>query len=169
MDSRLDSTRIPYRVLVICKGNVCRSAFAAASLQNAAFRHSLPNLQIRSAGTDGDIDGKGAHPAAVLVAKELGIDLSGHVAHQVTVEDIDWSDVVLVMDHLNSDHLNQMFPERMRNKDVRLFGRELHGVMEIPDPHQKPIAAFRECLSTIAAASDRFMMKLARTERNHLL
>lgn len=148
-------------VLVICKGNVCRSPFAAESMRIFAAKNSCHNLKFRSAGTDDQIDGKSAHFVAALIAKEYSVDLSNHVAHQVTTEDIDWSDVVVVMDDQNASRLKQLFPERIGKKTVRWLGQELPGGREIPDPHERPIEAFRKCLATIAAASESFVLSLA--------
>ncbi|MFI9272786.1 low molecular weight phosphatase family protein [Kitasatospora sp. NPDC052896] len=55
----------PRRVLVICKGNICRSPTAAAML---AARLG-DRAEVRSAGTHGRYAGEPAHPLMIAVRR----------------------------------------------------------------------------------------------------
>jgi protein-tyrosine phosphatase len=62
-----DKTR---RLVFVCHGNICRSAFADVVARRAGLR-------VASFGLSTDA-GKGAHPPAVEAAAALGFDLSAH-------------------------------------------------------------------------------------------
>ena len=56
------------RILILCTGNSCRSQMAEGFLKSYD-----ENLEVYSGGTDPSTQ---THPKAVLVMKELGIDIS---------------------------------------------------------------------------------------------
>lgn len=111
-----------------------------------------------SAGTEPFNIGKGAHPTALKVAKEFGLDLSGHVARQVTLADIEWADHIILMDHENLSRLKKRFPQIPTNASVRLLGDCIDGGhADIPDPYRKNEAAFRSTYRLIIEACQRFI------------
>lgn len=63
------------RVLILCTGNSCRSQMAHGFLQSLD-----KNLMVRSAGTEAS--GK-LNEKAVIVAKEIGIDISHHTSDSI--------------------------------------------------------------------------------------
>src|SRR6185503_1441977 len=89
-------------VLIVCKGNICRSPFAAAILRQA-YSTLYPGVDFisRSAGTENYHVGKPADPLAIQVASEHGIDLAGHRAQQVSENDVRSASLILVMDEEN--------------------------------------------------------------------
>ena len=75
------------RVLFVCIGNAGRSQMAQAFAEQAG-------LEARSAGSRAESH---LHPEVIEVMGELGIDLSARVPHQLSVEDVEWADVVVTM------------------------------------------------------------------------
>lgn len=63
------------RILILCTGNSCRSQMAEGFLKDFD-----PALEVMSAGTEPSDQ---VHPKAVIVMKELGIDLSDHYPQKV--------------------------------------------------------------------------------------
>lgn len=63
------------KVLILCTGNSCRSQMAHGFLQSFD-----PNIKVFSAGTR---PAERVNPRAVEVMKERGIDISGHMPHNV--------------------------------------------------------------------------------------
>lgn len=63
------------RILILCTGNSCRSQMAEGFLKSFD-----PTLEVFSAGT---APSDRVHPKAVVVMKEVGIDLSGHYPQRV--------------------------------------------------------------------------------------
>jgi protein-tyrosine phosphatase len=84
-------------ILVLCTGNVCRSPIAEGMLRallEERFEASAPS--VASAGTAG-WEGSGADPSSVAAAAELGVDISGHLARSVDVDEVRGAAVVLAM------------------------------------------------------------------------
>ena len=63
------------KILILCTGNSCRSQMAEGFLRSLG-----PQMEIISAGTRPE---KQVNPNAVIVMKEIGIDLSGHFPKHV--------------------------------------------------------------------------------------
>ena len=84
-------------ILVVCTGNVCRSPIAEGLLRSA-FENRLGAgaPDISSAGTMG-WSGSGADPNSVEAAAERGVDISDHVARELTTRDIASATLVLGM------------------------------------------------------------------------
>ena len=78
------------RVLFVCVQNAGRSQMAEALFATASGgRH-----EARSAGT---APAERVHPEVVEAMREIGIDLTARVPHQLSTEDVEWADVVVTM------------------------------------------------------------------------
>lgn len=129
----------PYtRILVLCQGNICRSPVAEAMLKRA-----LPGKQIQSAGLTA-MAGQGAEPTAIEIASADGLDLSDHVARQVSSEMIQRADLILVMSQGQRNQVGQITPHAMGK--TLLLGHWLEQPeqtprqaqqKDIPDPYKK--------------------------------
>jgi protein-tyrosine-phosphatase len=84
------------KVLVVCTGNICRSPLAEAMLRSRAAAAGRGDLEFVSAGT-GAWDGAPASEGSYLVALENGLDLSGHLARQLTADLVAEADLILGM------------------------------------------------------------------------
>ena len=84
------------RVLVLCKGNICRSPFAAELLRKRAADRGI-HLDVRSAGLD-TTPGDDAYPLAKTTSRNYGVDLEQHRTMLLTTEMVRWADLVLVME-----------------------------------------------------------------------
>lgn len=80
------------RVLVLCSGNICRSAYAGVTLAAAA-----PGLEVRSGGLVGPSHRPTPKVFAVAAAKR-GVDLGAHRSHKIDESDVAWADLILIMD-----------------------------------------------------------------------
>ncbi len=84
------------RLLFVCTGNTCRSPMAEAITRARAVRRGLRHIEVKSAGTMA-FEGSPASAGARRAAGERGLELDGHVARLLTLERLDWADLVLVM------------------------------------------------------------------------
>jgi protein-tyrosine phosphatase len=135
------------RILVVCAGNICRSPTAEAVIRLLAAGHSAVDLEVQSRGTQDWNVGRHAHPAMTRIAAERGYDLSAHIAAQVTTEDLEWADDVLVMDNENYQQLVARFPADLLGH-VRLLDPD-----GIPDPWLvDQDHAYTSCLDRIELA-----------------
>lgn len=86
----------PFRVLVVCVGNLCRSPLTERLLQvrlNARLAGSRA-LQVSSAGVQAVV-GCGMNPQAAAELERLGGAAAGFVARQLTAADVARADLVL--------------------------------------------------------------------------
>jgi protein-tyrosine phosphatase len=129
-------------VLTVCIGNICRSPMAEGLLAAG-----LPHLRVFSAGT-GALVGKPADPMSQALMQRRGIDISGHVAQQVSQMLCRQADLILVMDREQRRHLEATYPF-VRVKVFRIA--EFSVAQDVPDPYGKDEAAFEHALALIDA------------------
>ena len=86
-------------VLVVCYGNIYRSPFVATSL--AARCGAGGVLEIRSAGFHPREDRQVEHGFQEMIRADYGIDLSGHRSRRLKSADLEWADLVVIMDGHN--------------------------------------------------------------------
>ncbi|TFH72281.1 low molecular weight phosphotyrosine protein phosphatase [Gammaproteobacteria bacterium LSUCC0112] len=136
----------PYQhILVVCLGNICRSPVAEAMLKQA-----LPQRQIKSAGLTAMV-GQGADATAAEIAKNDGLDLSGHNATQLSSEMIQWADLILVMSQNQRSAIGEKNPAAL-GKTMLLghwlpasgkgAGNSQTQQKDIPDPYKKSREVF---------------------------
>ena len=80
------------RILIVCQGNTCRSPMAAAIARSLLD----PMAEVQSAGIE-TADGLPPTNHALLVMKEMGLDLSGHRSRSVRRQDLASFDLIIGM------------------------------------------------------------------------
>jgi protein-tyrosine phosphatase len=112
-------------------------------------RHSL---SVSSAGIFAT-PGNPPDPLALQVAREGGIDISGHRARLVDRENLEWADVVLVMESGQREFISMTFP-RQSSKLALLgdFKSTPGGGREIADPYGSSMEVYRICFGGIRDA-----------------
>ncbi len=110
------------RLVFVCHGNICRSAYAHGLAQKAGARVASFGLSTST--------GKPAHPPVVKLASARGLDLAGHRSTDVADFAVEPGDLLLAME---TRHLRKFAA------DPALAGlpRELLGmhVAPLPVPH----------------------------------
>lgn len=135
---------------MICKGNICRSPLAAAVLARLAYVRGIA-VEIRSAATEERTVGRAAHELARTVASLHGYDIESHVARRATPDDVEWADMIVVMDAENAARVAELFGDAAKRKTI-LLGPFDAGQADIRDPYSESEAVFEETLSTIERA-----------------
>ncbi len=141
----LRGRRRPASVLVICRGNICRSPVAAALLGPACSRN---RVRVDSAGFVGP--GRRSPPEAVAAAARYGVDLSAHRSQLLTADRARAADLILVMDPTQRRAICNRFGRAER--DVLVLGDldpEPSGSRAIRDPVTQPLPVFEETYARI--------------------
>ncbi len=148
------------RVLFVCTGNLCRSPLARALFERLAAKADL-TVDSLSAGLHAQ---PGRRPPAetLAIAREAGLDLSGHAAAPVSREIVETSDLVLVAERCQFAELRALYPG---NADkVRLlseFAAGRHRGREIADPFGRPLPYYRASLEEIRECVEGLVRRLA--------
>ncbi|HQH26383.1 MAG TPA: low molecular weight phosphotyrosine protein phosphatase [Oligoflexia bacterium] len=155
LDSLAIDKPAPLTILVLCQGNICRSAYAEAKLQQLLKGRHCSNVSVKSAGV-ATADGKSADAAAVQAAALRGIDLSGHRTTRVTAELLAGADLVLLMDPYQRDAIRVLSPGAL--KKTMYLGALSAGDgfgLTIADPFGREPECFRKCFERIDFAMER--------------
>jgi protein-tyrosine-phosphatase/predicted ATP-grasp superfamily ATP-dependent carboligase len=130
-------------LLFVCRGNICRSPFAARVAQRALGS----GKRIRSAGVLPMPD-RPSPLVARVVAREHGIDLEDHRSVVLTAEMMAGADLVLVFDESNRHEVVRRFPEA-RPRVVLLAALDGDRAA-IPDPLDSGPTVYRQVYARIA-------------------
>lgn len=134
------------KVLFVCTGNMCRSPAAEKLL---AHYGSECGFEARSRGT-GVQPHFGLHKRMAALLKADGLAELGHKASLVTEPDVDWADLILVMEEGHADALAELYPQSMR-KTQRLLDYAGPGG-DLEDPIGKDDEIFKQVYEAIKAA-----------------
>ena len=115
----------PYRITVVCLGNICRSPMAEFLLREALEEAGLADrVVVDSAGTSAEELGNGMHPRTAAVLRRNGhVDTgwSEHVARRFERSEFDEVDLVLPVDHEHVDRLDRLARDDRDRAKIRLF------------------------------------------------
>jgi protein-tyrosine phosphatase len=168
----------PYRVCLVCLGNICRSPMAETVLRAALAEAGLDGaVVVDSAGTGDWHIGQPMNSGARAALTSRGYDGSAHRARQIDPSWLARRDLVLAMDARNLADLRRMAGASGRDR-IRLFGevgglrgRDRGGLgdrggeadgAEIPDPYGGNEAEFGYVLDLLGRAAPVIASRLAR-------
>jgi protein-tyrosine phosphatase len=158
-------------VAMVCLGNICRSPMAAAVLANKAQKITEVGINVTSSGTSGWHIGEGPHPTSKLVWEKAGY-LHDHKARQFKANDYFVNDYILVMDSSNFENVLSLAPSQedaLKVFYLRSFDPALSHIdpisgeffkLEVPDPYNQSVDAYRTVLEMIESAVDGFIAKV---------
>ena len=144
-------------ILVVCKGNICRSPLAEAYLKHRVEKHGLP-IVIESAGLETSF-GKAAHPLAQVVGTQGGILLTKHATQPLHKEQVDRADMILVMEWRQRRRVLKLYPQA-KQKVFLLRQFYDQSVREVADPYSGTLEDFQTCFSMIKQACDVLVMQM---------
>jgi protein-tyrosine phosphatase len=163
----------PYRVCLVCLGNICRSPMAEVALRAGLDHAGLAGLvEVDSAGTG---DWHLGEPMAGQAAAELarrGYDGSAHRARKIQRPWFAQRDLVLAMDLSNLAALRVLAPDAdsagprlilFRSFDPALAGGVPGDPWDgaVPDPYGGPQAGYAQALDLIQGAVQGLVARLA--------
>lgn len=137
----------PRRLVFICEGNICRSAYAAAYAR--AQGHDATSFGLRAA------DGSPANAMVVTIAERRGIDMKRHQARRLRADELRPDDLVLVFEYFHALEVtaaagNQCPPVRLLGSILSPWSLHIH------DPYGLSPRYFERCIAKIERAVDMF-------------
>ncbi|GIL36468.1 low molecular weight protein-tyrosine-phosphatase [Phycicoccus sp. DTK01] len=151
----------PYRVTVVCHGNICRSPMAEMLLREAFDDAGLGDrVEVDSAGTSAEELGNPAHPQTIATLRRHGhpdVGWSAHRARQFRADWFDDTDLVLAADHPHAERLGRLARDEDDAAKVRLvrsFDPDAVAVGELgmDDPWYGGDAEYEQTYDEIRAA-----------------
>ena len=156
----------PYRVAVVCLGNICRSPIAETVLSEHVARAGLADrVEVVSAGTGDWHVGEPMDRRAATVLAGHGYDGSAHRARQFAPDWYADCDLVLAMDAANHADLRRLAPpgEAERVLMFRDFDpRADDGDRDVPDPYYGGDDGFAAVLATVERTAAALVSALRR-------
>lgn len=143
----------PFRVLVVCMGNICRSPTMEAVLTAKALREGL-ELVVDSAGTAAYHVGERPDKRSQAAGELRGYDFSSIRARQVCVNDFVDFDLILCADKANMRELKALCPASLADKIKLYLDYGDMGYGEVPDPYYGGEQGFELVLDLVENASD---------------
>jgi protein-tyrosine phosphatase len=158
----------PYRICMVCLGNICRSPTAEVVLRE----------ELRQAGLDGKVvvDSAGLgdwhlrepmHPSTRAELSKHGLDGSGHRARQIERSWLPGYDLLLAMDQRNLAGLQRLAGGhddlQGRIQLMRSFDPGSEPGAEVPDPYEGRPDDFVRVYDLVAAAARGLARQLADT------
>ena len=140
------------KILVVCVGNICRSPMGEVLLKKYA-----PQCTVQSAGVKA-LEGHSADEQMQILTSKYDVDLSKHVARQLTEQMCQEAELILVMESGHT-HVMEQICAAARGKTM-LFGQWLGANKEIADPYQKSDDMFALVADQIDQAARSWAKKL---------
>jgi protein-tyrosine phosphatase len=154
----------PYRIAVVCLGNICRSPMADVVLNQKLEQAGLSGkVEVVSAGTGDWHVGGPMDRRAATVLTAAGYDASRHRAQQFTAAWLDEHDLVLVMDADNYATVTALG----KGDRVRMFRdfdpRADDADRDVPDPYYGGDDGFDRVLAMVERTAEQIVRALRST------
>lgn len=137
----------PRKIVFVCTGNICRSAFAEKLLKEGTDDR-FPTIE--SCGLDVEVRSPSPYEA-VLAADKIGLDLRNHLSKGTKCCDLEGADLILAMEYWQYCKLVESFPNKRRQiKLLREFAPFPENILcNIADPFGHNERAFEKCFAQI--------------------
>jgi protein-tyrosine phosphatase len=150
---------LPYRIVFVCTGNICRSPMAEIITRAHADATTLPDgttlgqhLELTSAGTGPWHEGEPMHPNTAAALARGGYPDQGHVAHQFPTAQVKGFDLIVALDRRHQQTLRGLGAEPGRVMLLRAFDPTSGAAADVPDPYYGDAVVFDECRDMVDAA-----------------
>lgn len=147
---------MPYKLLFVCLGNICRSPAAENIMNHLIEQAGLSDrISCDSAGTGGYHIGSPPDRRMAVAAKARGITLQGQ-AQQFQKSDFEEFDLILAMDRENYQDILSLDPALKYQDKVRLMCDFCthHTAKEVPDPYYGGPEGFNKVIDLLLDACE---------------
>ena len=97
-------------LLFVCTGNICRSPLAEVIARAEADARGWAEVSCASAGTFA-LSGRPASGPGIAVAAAHGLDLAGHASRELSLELLEWADVIIGMEASHAGAAVRLAPD----------------------------------------------------------
>ena len=160
----------PYRITVVCLGNICRSPIGEAVLRERILAAGLADrVAVDSAGTGDWHIGHPADPRSRETLLAAGYPGWDHQARQITPNWFAAIDLALAMDEANYADLERLISRSGQETELRMMRSfdpvlahlaEPSAGLDVPDPYFGGPEGFVEVLAMVERAADGLLAEL---------
>ncbi len=154
---------MPYKLLFVCLGNICRSPSAENIMIHLIEQAGLSDrILCDSAGTSSyHIGSPPDRRMSAAAATKLGIKLRGR-ARQFQKSDFQDFDLILAMDQENYENILTLDQTKQYQHKVRLMSEfcSLHTLKEVPDPYYGGQEGFNQVIDLLIDACEGLLTKV---------
>jgi protein-tyrosine phosphatase len=138
-------------ILFVCSGNVSRSFLSEALLRSELRSLKVEDVSVRSAGLYA-FPGSPPDPQMTAYLSSMGVSFEPHEARQISKQELDWADLILVMERRHEVDLEKLWPES--REKVQLLAKYVAGGWDddILDPFGNSPYHYRLAQSQITLA-----------------
>lgn len=148
------------RITFICYGNICRSTFAEHYARKIFKKTGLNNIEVTSGGLFAT-EGKAVTKNSVIVAEQLGIDLSNYQAQLLTNKIVKDSSIIIGMHTSHYREFKKRYPEYIHKFFLlKEIADQDNFLLNINDPYGLSVNRYMGCFLTIKKCIDTLSKKI---------
>ena len=139
-------------ILFVCSANVSRSFLAENLLKRELEKENIKDISVASAGLN-TFDLNEPDQNMVTYLSKIGIPPVEHHPKQISKQDVDWSNLILVMETDHAKKIMDLWPEA--KPKLQVFGRFVSAgpsIDDIIDPFGRSSYHYRLAQSQISLA-----------------
>jgi len=142
------------RLVFVCSGNICRSAFAEA----VAKKIGIDAISVGVYAMEGAL----ANDHAISIAQVMGYDLTEHRTTPIMYPILHKSDLLIAMEPWQATLVKQNLAQRYHTTLLGIWGTPIRPY--ISDPYMRSDAYFRHCFNYIEKCVHVISSKLQKTD-----
>ena len=145
-------------ILVLCYGNIYRSPFVGRLLAGSSARWRVERSLGRISRQGGQDLPRGFHRAC----GQAGVDLHDHQSRRVTEDDLEWADLIVIMDGKNRLMLHEM--SDAVSKKVAWISAWTSGYRsDVVDPYEMNASAVKDTVGRLIESTAALARELVKT------
>ena len=148
------------KILFVCHGNICRSPMAEFVMKYKLATAGIEGFEVASAATSTEEIGNPVYPPARRMLNSHGIDCSGKHARQMTTQDYEYYDYIVLMDRNNLRNLRWILGTGHDMSKISLLMDWTGKSRDVADPWYT--GDFRATWDDVNEGCDAMIDKLAR-------
>ena len=148
------------KILFVCHGNICRSPMAEFVMKHKLATAGIEGFEVASAATSTEEIGNPVYPPARRMLNSHGIDCSGKHARQMTTQDYEYYDYIVLMDRNNLRNLRWILGTGHDMSKISLLMDWTGKSRDVADPWYT--GDFRATWDDVNEGCDAMIDKLAR-------